>query len=81
MQKQVKYKIKITPKLLRKLKLWWGVYKLVEMKYWEQITDLEDRASKSTKIKDIEIFFCDNEAVGIGNASRTMPLTQRDKLE
>ncbi len=76
-----KYKTKITPKLIRKLKLWWGVYKLVEMKYWEQIIDLEDRASKDTGIEDIEIFFCDNEAVGIGNSSRTMPLVPRERFE
>ena len=81
MQKRVKHKIKITPKLLGKLKLWWSIYKQVEIEYWSHIKDLEDRMAKDTDIDDIEIFFTDNEAVGIGNTSRDMPLIQRNKLE
>jgi len=70
-----RYKIKLTPKLRKKLKSWLALYSLIEDDFWEQIRETEKKMAKDTGIKDIEFFFGDDPGCkGIGNASRTMPL-------
>ena len=76
-----KYKYKSTPVLIKKLKPYWVTFRLIEDEYWESVSELEQKMSKELKIPDIEIFHNDGGAVGIGNQSRTLELTQRDKLE
>lgn len=76
-----KYKIKISPQQLLKLKQWWSIYKMIEDDFWGQIKETEKKMAKDLKIKDIEFFFCDNECAGIGNTSKTLKLMQRDELE
>lgn len=75
-----KYKIKITPKLLKKLKKYWNNYLAVESSYFKIISLIEKNMSEDTGIDDIEIFFSDGGVVGIGNLSRTMPLIQRQNI-
>ena len=77
----MKKKIKITKKQLERLKFWWSVYKQIECEYWKQVGDLERKISKDMGIEDIEIFHCNNEAVGIGNYNRTMELIQSSELD
>ncbi len=67
-------KIKPNKKQLKIIKKYWKTYLNVENSYYKQVSDIEKIISKLTGIKDIEIFFCDNEAVGIGNIERTMSL-------
>ena len=76
-----KHRIKITPKLKAKLRHWWSIYQLIEDEYWVQIKETEYKMAKDTGINDIEFFHNDGGCVGIGNTSRTMPLTQSNKLE
>ena len=75
------YKYKATKQLIKKLKHCWVTFRLIEDEYWESIQELEKKISKEVRIPDIEIFHSDSGAMGIGNASRTMELIQRDKLE
>jgi len=63
------------------LKKWWAAYRLIEDDYWENIKELEQKMAKDTGVKDIEIFFVEGEAVGIGNGKRTMKLIEGEKLE
>lgn len=73
------YKIKITPKLKKKLNRWFPILSLIENDFWEQIQETEKKMAKDTGIKDIEFFFGDDVGCkGIGNASRTMPLYHKD---
>jgi len=75
----MKHKIKLTPQLKRKLKHWWSVYRLINDEYWEAIIETQVKMAKDTGIKDIEFFHPEGDTcVGIGNASRTMPLQQFD---
>jgi len=74
------YKIKITSKIKKKINILWQEYLCIENEYFFNIQNLEDRFAKETGIKDIEIFFSGDGAVGIGNTSRTMPLIQREDI-
>ena len=76
-----KYKIKKTKKLIKLLKSSWQAFKTVEDEYYEYIQLIEKKLAKITGIKDIEIFHCDGEGVGIGNYSRTMELIRKEELE
>lgn len=78
--KKKTYKIKKTKKLVKKLKSYWLVYGCIVDNYYEEIRKLEEKMEKETGIKGIEIFFCDGEAVGIGNADRSMELIHDDDL-
>ena len=66
---------KIPKKVLKK---YWKALEVAEDIYWASIDALEKDLSKETGIEDIEFFHSDNSCVGIGNASRTMSLIQRD---
>jgi hypothetical protein len=68
-------------KLKKKLTHWWGIYRMIEDEFWENIKETEKKMAKDTGIKDIEFFFNDGFAVGIGNSSRTIKLIQAEELE
>ena len=91
-----KYKVKITPKLLKVLKKYWKAYKILDEHYHWNLRCLEEKMEKETGIKDIEFFrsipkqcpFCRKELLidpsvcGIGDYGLwAMPLIQREKLE
>lgn len=75
------YKIKKTNELIKKLKPFWAKFKDIENNYYFAMDKLEEEMSKELKIKDLELFFCDNECVGIGNYIKTMELIKRRELE
>ena len=79
--KKKTYKIKKSSKLMKQLKPFLTTLSLIEDVYWSSIQDLDKKLAKATGIKDIELFHSDGSVVGIGNASRTMELIQRDELE
>ena len=64
-------------KLKRNLKQYWKKIDKIEDVYWHKIHLLEMEIEKETGIKDIELFHCDGEIVGIGNINRTMKLIHR----
>ena len=75
------YPIKVTRQLIRELKPFWAKFKKIEDKYYGEINDLENYIEYKLKINGLEVFFCDNEACGIGNVSRTIRLIHREELE
>ena len=75
------YKIKITKKLINQLKSYWVEAHQAYNNLFGELNEIEAKMVKKTGIKEIEFFWVDNEIVGIGNADRTMPLIQREKLE
>lgn len=75
------YKIKKTKNLIKKLKSFWAKFEDIENDYYIAIDKLEKQIASKLDIEDIEIFFMDNEAIGIGNYSRTMELIHREELE
>jgi len=79
--KKKHYKIKITKKLLKQLFPFWDRLELSENFFRKRLDDIEKDMAKETGIKDIEFFWCDNEIVGIGNTSRTMPLIQMPLIQ
>lgn len=76
-----KYKIKKSKELIKKLNPYWIKFQKIEKKYYIAIYKLEEEMSKDLKIKDMEIFFCDNGAVGVGNVNRTMELIRREDFK
>lgn len=74
------YKIKKTKDLIKKLKPYWVKFKKLEDEYYEKIFEIEKEMSRKLKIKDLEIFFCDGEAVGVGSYCRNMELIHRKEL-
>jgi hypothetical protein len=74
-------KIKVTPKLLKQLHVFWPKIELVQDKYWEEIKKMEGEIEELTGINGIEIFHSDNGIVGIGNVERTMRLIHRHEIE
>ena len=81
MKTKKKYKIKITPKLLKILKKHWARFQKKEEWFWGEVCTLEKDMALETKIEDIEFIHTDTGWCGIGNESRTIPLIQQDKLE
>jgi len=75
------YKYPKTKKLIKQLKPFLLTYKLIEEKHSKDIYKLEKSIEELTGIPDIELFFCDNAFVGIGNADRSMELIHREELE
>jgi hypothetical protein len=75
------FKIQKTKRLVQRLKPYWKKVEKLQGNYWKDIHALEKQMSKNLKIKDLEIFHCDGEAVGIGNYSRTMPLIHDEELK
>ncbi len=75
------YKIKLTPKLLKKLKYWWKIYHCIEDEYWTSVGETEKKMAKDTGIEGIEFFHTEGMACGIGNVSRTMKLIHQEELE
>jgi hypothetical protein len=73
--------IKVTPKLLKQLHIFWPAVELAEDRYWRKLGKLEKELEELTGIKDIEIFHSDNSIVGIGNVERTMRLIRRQEIE
>ena len=65
---------KFTAKQKRQLKLVWEKVKRNQDLYWENIRLLEELATASTGIKDIEIFHVDGEPVGFGTSGRDYEL-------
>lgn len=76
-----KYKIKVTPKLIKQLKPYWKQYKKIADNYYGQLNEIERKMSKKIGIEDLELFLCDGEVVGVGNYSRTMKLIRGEELE
>ena len=74
------YKIKKTPELIRKVKKFYPIYSMEETRFYDKVRIIEREMAKVTGIKDIEFVWFDNQIVGIGNHSRTMPLIQREEL-
>jgi hypothetical protein len=74
-------KIKVTPKLLKQLHMFWPAVELLEEKYWKEINKLEKALEELTEIKDILIFHSDDGIVGVGNLARTMRLIHRHEIE
>jgi hypothetical protein len=77
---QKKYMITVNKETIKKLKPYWKKVRLLREKYWSEIIKLENLASKKTKLP-IEIFHCDNDAVGIGTVDRRMRLIFAKELE
>jgi len=77
-----KYKVKITPKLLKTLNKYWNMKEAIEQGYELEIAYIEKLMEKATGIKGIEFFRDDmgGAIVGIGNWQRTMPLVLREEL-
>jgi hypothetical protein len=75
------YKIKKTKKLIKKLQKYWKEYCRLDNDFRKNMHELEQRMEKETGIKGIELFWCDNECVGIGNEMRTMELIKMEELE
>jgi hypothetical protein len=73
-------KIKISKSNLKKLKIGWLMFEIINDKYWKDIRKLEKNLEEGTNIKGIEFFFCDNDCVGISNIDRTMDLIHREEL-
>lgn len=61
----------------KKLAKYWKQLTKLEASFYKKIKALEHKMSKEFMISDIEFFWCDNEIVGIGNASKTMHLIHR----
>jgi len=78
MKKQ--YKIKVTPKLLKHLKLAWKEIEQASNIYWETINEIENKYKIITGI-GINTFHCDGDLVGIGEVNREMRLVTREELE
>lgn len=76
-----KYKIKITNKLLNKLKKYHLQMQKLEADFCIRVNKLEKKMEKNTKIKGIYFFRCDGEYCGIGNYDTTMPLVHTFRLE
>ena len=81
--KKRKYKVKITPKLIKILKKYWDEYRAVEDAYNIEICHIEEKMEKETGIKGIEFFRSDGGSIcGIGDFGLwTMPLVQAERLE
>lgn len=75
-----KYKIAITPLLRRKLKPYITDFRIFEGAFLAATQQLEKEMARATGIKDIEFIWVDGDMVGIGNASRTMPLIHRGEI-
>ena len=75
------YQINKTKSLIKKLKPYWAKFKKIEDKYYEEMFEIEKEMSKELKIKDLEIFFCDGEAVGVGSYCRNMELIRKEDLD
>jgi hypothetical protein len=73
--------IKVTPKLLKQLHMFWPAIELLEEKYWKEVNKLEKELEELTGIENIDIYHSDNSIVGIGNAERTMRLIYRHEIE
>jgi len=69
MKKKI-YKIKKTKNLIKQLKPFWKKLKQLNTLHSTLIYELEKKMEKTTGIKEIEFFMCDNEYVGIGNSKR-----------
>lgn len=76
-----KYKIKVTKKLFKQVKLFWKELQKIRDSYNIKVSDLERKMAKKTGIENIEFFSCDNDIVGIGNVERTMRLINDVELE
>ena len=75
------YKYPKTKKLINQLKKYYTVLRLIEDEYFESIKELEEKITKETGIKDIEIIISEDGIIGIGNAHRTMELVHIEELE
>ena len=78
-----KYKIKITPELIKKLKPYWKKLDKIKDDFFDQVTNLEIKMQKDKKIKidDLEFFCVEGDYVGIGNVERTMKLIHSEELK
>lgn len=76
----MKYKIKKTKQLIKKLKPYWQKALAIEAEYVGRLGQLEYRMEKKTG-EGIEFYKCNGEIVGIGNLARTMPLIHGEELE
>jgi hypothetical protein len=75
------YKINPNKKQLTLIKEYWKKFQSIVDCYNRSIDELEREMSKVTKIKDLEFFKCDGDAVGVGQYDRKMRLIQREELE
>ena len=70
-----------TKELIKKLKPFWKEMRERQTSFFRNLSEIEARMEKETKIKGIEFFFCDGEIVGIGNADRSLKLVHDSELE
>ena len=75
-----KYK-KLTQNQIDIMKIYWWFLQRELTVFYKKVAELEKGMAEHTKIKDMEYYMCDSEYVGIGNASKTINLFQRDELE
>jgi hypothetical protein len=73
--------MKVTPKLIKQLHLYWPKIELVQDRYWAEINKMEKELEELTGIKNIDIYHADNSIVGIGNAERTIRLIHKHEIE
>jgi len=79
-----KYKVIPTKEQINIMKLYWKMFQAEYDIFWGRVGELEKGMAKKTGIKDIEFIkddMCSGEWIGIGNASRTLRLLQREDLE
>lgn len=76
-------RVKITNKLISKLKKYMYQFSVIEDRFYRDVGKLEKEMKSKTGIKDIEFFFCDGECVGVGTPAcpEQMSLLHREKLE
>ena len=67
--------------LIKQLKPYWKEMRERQTSFFRNLSEIEARMEKETKIKGIEFFYCDGEIVGIGNADRTLELIHDSELE
>jgi hypothetical protein len=75
--------MKLTKKQLKLIRGYW-TKAMIEVDYFYKRIDnieLQMRADKELKIKDIMFYWSDNGIVGIGNESRSMKLLQEGELK
>jgi hypothetical protein len=75
------YQYKKTKELIKQLKPFLLAIESVEQQYSKDIRKIEEEIEEITGIPEIELIFCDNEIVGVGNAERTMELIHRREIE
>lgn len=72
-----------TPAVIKILRKYWMQYKEVEAVYKHSIAKIESEMQKEFKEPDLEFYFMDGDAIGIGTPKnlKKMKLVNKEKLE